>query len=60
MRPTMFGGAPSAVVEAVADALVRQTDAEVIGFSGPGCQCREYVGDALKIESYCPVHGDRR
>lgn len=26
MRPTMFGGAPAAVVDAVADALVRRTD----------------------------------
>lgn len=23
-----------------------------------GCKCREYVGDALKVEAYCPVHGD--
>lgn len=22
----------------------------------PGCLCREYCGDALKIEDYCPVH----
>lgn len=24
-----------------------------------GCLCREYSGNALKIESYCPVHGHR-
>jgi hypothetical protein len=35
MRPTMFGGAPAAVVEAVAEALVRQTDADIIGSLKP-------------------------
>lgn len=23
-----------------------------------GCLCREWVGDALKVEDYCPAHGN--
>lgn len=22
-----------------------------------GCLCREWLGDAMKVENYCPVHG---
>lgn len=53
MRPTMFGGAPAVVVEAVADALVRKTDADIMGAAHSTGDICERLGrlecDVLRI-----------